>query len=59
MAPALACIILHIEPFLYQLFIRKNVGMQAKKRFIFLYQKRFCAPSQKRHFLACSLSRAS
>ena len=38
MAPALACIILHIEPLLYQLFIRKNVGMQ-EKTFYFLYIK--------------------
>ena len=46
----LACIILHTEQSLYQPFKRKNAGMQAKKRFIFLYiKKRFCAPSQKQH----------
>jgi len=39
MAPALACIILHIEPPIYQPFSQNNVGMQAKKRFIFSYFK--------------------
>jgi hypothetical protein len=39
MSPALACIILHMEISLYQLFNRKNVGMQAKKHFIFFILK--------------------
>ena len=51
MAPALACIILHIEPPIYQPFSRNNVGMQAKKTFYFLiFQNHFCAPSKRSNF---------